>query len=379
MRDGRHMRVAIVSESYLPTINGVTASVVHVRDQLHRLGHQTVVIAPRVPSAPRQEPGVVRVASVPMPGYATFRVGLPDPAVARTLRGFEPDVVHLASPAALGAHAASCAQRMGLPTVAVFQTDLAGYAGQYRVGWAADAAWAWLRRVHRSADITLAPSTPTLFALHRNGFGRLALWGRGVDLDRFSPARLDDALRRRLAPHGEVLVGYVGRLAPEKGCEDLAALAGLHGARLVVVGDGPSAPRLRRLLPEAAFLGFLHGQDLARAYASLDVFVHTGRHETFGQTLQEALASGVPVIAPRVGGPVDIVRHGVNGLLVPPGDRTRLRGAVEAVVRDGRLCATLTDGARTSVQDRSWSAVVQQLVGHYRRVQRSVHGDEVAA
>src|SRR5439155_12689708 len=151
-----------------------------------------------------------------------------------------------------------------------------------------------------------------------------------VDTDLFNPARRSPALRAQLAPGGEMLVGYVGRLAPEKQVERLAALSGIPGVRPVIVGHGPSEPELRKLLPGAAFLGFRTGVELARAYASLDVFVHTGPHETFCQAVQEAMASGVPVVAPDSGGPRDLVHHGKTGYLL--GDvSSQLRPTVEAL------------------------------------------------
>jgi phosphatidylinositol alpha 1,6-mannosyltransferase len=207
---------------------------------------------------------------------------------------------------------------------------------------------------------------------------RVHQWGRGVDTRRFTPSRRDPDLRAELAPGGELLVGYVGRLAPEKQVDRLAVLHGLPGVRLVVVGDGPSAPRLRAALPGAAFLGFRGGDELARVYASLDVFVHTGPSETFCQAVQEALASGVPVVAPDAGGPRDLVLPGRTGFLVPPrpeGAGPAAVAAADAVLRetvlalgDPVLRRRLAAAARPSVLRRTWSAVCDELVAHYAEV-----------
>ncbi|HKT02752.1 MAG TPA: glycosyltransferase, partial [Rugosimonospora sp.] len=148
----------------------------------------------------------------------------------------------------------------------------------------------------------------------------------------------------------------------------LAPIAGLPGARLIVVGGGPAEPALRRALPGAVFLGMRHGAQLARIYASLDVFVHSGPFETFGQTIQEAAASGLPVIAPNTGGPVDLVEDGVTGYLVPPLQAEALAQAAAVLVNDPQLRARMGAAGRQAVLGRSWSAVCDELIGHYEAV-----------
>jgi phosphatidylinositol alpha 1,6-mannosyltransferase len=359
------VRVAIVTESFLPQVNGVSNTVRHVVDRLHATGHATMVVAPGRGDTEYGGAPVVRVRSVPLPGYASFPVALPDRAVAEALAGFRPDVVHLASPAVLGAAGLRAARRLGLPTVAVFQTDLAGFARHYRLR-ADPAVWAWVRRLHARADRTLAPSTPVAERLRALGVPRVHLWPRGVNLELFDPARRDQGLRRRLAPGGEVLVGYVGRVAAEKQVRRLIGLAEVPGIRLVVVGDGPERVALQRALPGAAFLGLRLGESLAEAFASLDVFVHTGEHETFCQTVQEAQASGVAAVAPASGGPVDLIDHGVSGLLYDPREPSGLRRAVVAAARDHAFREGLAAGGRARVADRTWARVVDDLVlRHY--------------
>lgn len=360
------VRVAIVAESFLPQVNGVTNSVLRVLEHLRRLGHPALVVAPGAGPDHHQGTPVVRVPAVDLPRVTSLPVGVPTRRVLTALTEFQPDVVHLASPFVLGARGLSAARRLGLPTVAVYQTDVAGFAASYGLGLGARAAWRWIRRLHGLADRTLAPSTWAADALRQHGVPRVHRWGRGVDVELFRPSRRSEALRAELAPHGELLVGYVGRLAPEKQVNRLAALAGLPGVRVVVVGDGPELPALRRELPTAAFLGFRSGTELAAAYASFDVFAHTGPHETFCQAVQEALASGVPVLAPDAGGPRDLVRHGQTGYLLPD-DPTALRDAVLRLT-DPDLRAEFGVAARRSVLSRTWPSVCQELIGHYASV-----------
>lgn len=366
------MRIAIVTESFLPDVNGVAHSVVRVAEQLVRRGHAPVVVAPE-PGAGASTPDlpypVVRVPSVPLPVYRSLRLSVSGRRVREVLVGHGAEVVHLACPYVLGARAGTVARQLGLPTVAVYQTDLPAYAASYRLrGWGEAAAWRWLRGVHNNADRTLAPSSASAAALHDHGVERVWLWGRGVDAERFDPAHRDGALRRELAPGGELLVGYVGRLAAEKRVDLLAGVAALPGVRLVVVGGGPAEGALRAALPGATFLGPRHGDELARLYASLDIFVHTGPFETFGQTLQEAAASGLPVVAPACGGPLDLVDDGVTGLLVEPQSGGALTGAVRRLAADPGLRAAMGAAGRLKVRGRSWSALTDELLGHYRAV-----------
>jgi phosphatidylinositol alpha 1,6-mannosyltransferase len=362
------VRVAIVTESFLPQVNGVTGSVLKVVEHLRADGHEALVVAPGPGPDRHGSVPVVRVPSAPLIGYAEQRLAYPTRRLAAALHAFRPDVVHLAAPAVLGAQAATVAQRAGLPAVAVYQTDLPGYAARY--GWrgASRAVWSWLRRVHEMAARTLAPSRHACAELVAHGFPDVARWPRGVDLERFHPRHRDVEFRRRLAPRGELLVGYVGRLAREKELDLLREVHAVPGVRLVVAGDGPQRAHLQRVLPRAEFLGMVHGTEVARVFASLDVFVHTGRHETFCQTAQEALASGVPVVAPAAGGLLDIVDPGVNGEFFVPGDGAHLGRLVDRLRQDAGTRCDLADRARASVAGRDWTTVGRDLVATYRAV-----------
>ncbi|GAB2930685.1 glycosyltransferase family 1 protein [Rhodococcus aerolatus] len=375
------MRIAVVAESFLPQVNGVSGSVVRVLEHLRHRGHDTLVVAPGVGEAAEHHgTPVVRVPAVDVPRVSSLPVGLPTPAVTTALADFDPDVVHLASPFVLGAGGQRAARRLGVPTVAVYQTDVAGFAASYGMGATTTrAAWRWTRRLHGQADRTLAPSTWAVEALTSRGVPRVHRWGRGVDTTRFAPAHRSDALHARLAPHGELLVGFVGRLAPEKHVERLALLAATPGVRLVVTGDGPERARLERLVPGAVFLGRQGGAELARTMASLDVAVHPGEHETFCQVVQEALASGVPVVAADAGGPRDLVAHGRTGFLVPVEDLERATVAAVLTLADPELRRSLGRAARRSVLRRTWPVLGDELLGHYRAVLGSADGLATAA
>ncbi|HHX84137.1 MAG TPA: glycosyltransferase family 1 protein [Actinomycetales bacterium] len=394
------MRVAIVTESFLPNVNGVTNSVLRVLEYARRHGHDCLVVAPSgtvgfwqgAAEAVKAHPlvsavapllgtpdslaverdhhlgyPVHRVTAVKVPMVSSLPVGAPSPSVYNALKAFGPDVVHLASPFVLGAAGAAAARALDVPCVAVYQTDVAGFSESYGAGVLAEAAWAWTRTLHASCARTLAPSTAAMEDLAAHGIPRLHRWGRGVDAVRFAPSRRSEALHSLWSPEGRPVVGFVGRLAPEKHVERLQALADRSGPggdlQLVVVGDGPERPALQRAMPHAIFTGELHGEQLAQAYATLDVFCHAGEFETFCQAIQEAQASGVPVVGPDQGGPRDLVQPGVNGVLLAP---ERYAAEVSAAV-DGLLADRdrYSRDARATVVGRTWDALCGQLFDHY--------------
>ncbi len=373
------MRVAVATESFLPQINGVTNSVLRVLEHLERNGDTALVMAPG-----RQGPSfyagaeVRRMAALPMPGYPDVQVSLRGTrGFSEVLAEFKPDVVHLASPFVLGPPVIRAANALGVPVVSVFQTDVASFARHYGFGVAERIAWRRIRSIHSACDRTLVPSHPTIAQLEQQGIPRLHYWPRGVDGERFHPRHRSSTWRKRMAPQGEVIVGFLGRLAHEKQVHNLAVLADVPGVSIVIVGDGPARADLERLLPQAHFLGFLGGTDLSEALASFDLLVHTGEHETFCQSVQEGLASGIPVVAPRSGGPIDLIAPSHTGWLYEPGNATDLRDKIRDLVGDEAKRKAMGVSARESVATRTWAGVCDRLMEHYsdaigRQVSREV-------
>ncbi|WP_163228284.1 glycosyltransferase [Bifidobacterium saimiriisciurei] len=398
--DGRPLCVLVVSESSLEQTNGVSNSVKHMLRRFADRGFDAQVISPQ----PAPESGSFegyRVDAVTSWPVQHFNVAIPmkSTVIEMIESGPRPDVIHVAAPISRLGHAALIAgDEMGVATVAVYQTDVAQYARRFarqtidgladgmapkHTGWlrkvgrsAGDAAEQIIAdriaKLHNKATLTLAPTDQARQRLESFGVdpSLIRLWGRGVDSRLFNPQRSESERVRRLhrkwSYDGAVtVVGYVGRLAPEKQVDRLSCLSGL-GIQLVIVGDGPCADYLHQRLPTAIFTGMLHGDELADAYAALDVFVHTGNQETFGQTIQEAMASRLPVIAPASGGPIDLVDSGRTGLLYSPQSDKALRACVQRMISDDVFRRRVADNGFRAIQGRTWPNVVDGLIDHYR-------------
>lgn len=371
-------------------MNGVTNSVLHVLAHLRRRGDEVTIIAPSgsildsnpldesLPDQPELCHGypVLRVPSLPLPEYPKVRVAAGFVMrIRHLLEQLQPDVVHIASPFVLGWRAIQAASALGLPTVSIYQTEVPTYAARYRIPWAEELLWNHVQRMHQSSTLTLVPSSFCKQQLRDRGIQRLKTWRRGVDVEQFSPERRCDQLRQQISGHApgtplsgqKKLIGFVGRLASEKQVEDLAILDNLPDARLVIIGNGPQEQSLRKVLPNAYFAGFQAGADLGKYVASLDVFVHPGEAETFCQTIQEAFAAAVPVVAVARGGPLDLVDPGRTGWLYEPGELDQLRAGVEHLVGDDAARSAFAAAAHRDVQGRTWEAISNQLIGHYAR------------
>jgi phosphatidylinositol alpha 1,6-mannosyltransferase len=343
------MRIALVSESFLPAVDGTTTTVKAVADRLIDAGHVVLLVA-MVPGLTSYRGS--RVARISPDGLSS--------RVRATLEEFRPDLVHVTSPGRIGRKALKHSRRMAVPTVVVQLSPVTGVTVDY-----------WRAKVAERADRMLV-STPWMTTeLEGLGVGS-DLWIPGVDSRAFTPKLRDpwlhDAWARAKSAGGpRVVVGYAGSLHRRHGVRRLPDLAELPGIRLVVVGEGPQRGWLEDRLPGARFTGPLETGDLTRALASMDVVVHPGTTETCCHVLREAAASGVPVAAPRAGGARHVVRHLETGLLFDPGDRHGLRDAVAALAAD-RHRSLLGGRARELAQGRDWrTAVDELLLDHYPR------------
>lgn len=372
------MRVALIAETFLPDVNGVAATVCRILEQLQTAGHPALLFAPAGSPPTYAGAEVVALRGAAFPLYPSVRMTPPQLGITRRLRDFHPDVLHVIGPVLVGALGPSIGRALGIPVVSSYHTHLGDYTHHYGIGFLGGGVNAYLRWIHNRTSVTLCPSTDTINLLRARGFERLAWWGRGVDTDRFTPDHRNRAWREALGIQpDEVVILYVGRLAAEKRLDVIAeALPSLKRARLVLVGDGPARPALERRfrgLP-AHFTGFKRGRELSEAYASADVFVFPSDTDTFGQVVQEAMASGLPVVGARAGGTLDLVADGETGLLFTPNNAPELAARLRQLVGNPELRRMMGQAGRRAAERRSWPAVIDELVGHYRRAL-----DEVAS
>jgi phosphatidylinositol alpha 1,6-mannosyltransferase len=367
------MRVAVVTESFLPNINGVTNSVLRVLEHLAASGDQALVIAPSSENMPTEYAGhpVKAVPVIPTQNFLPtgMPMGLPQKRIQHLLDGFSPDVIHLASPFALGSYANKMAKKLDIPTVSIYQTDLGGFAKQYGFGIAQSSLQKILYKIHSQTDRTLAPSTSACLDLHLAGVPEVYLWRRGVNTELFNPSKRSATLRDtwKNGDQSKIIVGFVGRLAQEKRVSDLKVLQSNPNIQLVIVGDGPHRRKLEQQLPAALFLGFKNGEELAQIYASFDLFIHPGPNETFCQAVQEGLASGIPAIVPRTGGPADLVAHGRTGYVIDINDASQLNRTVN-LHHERSDRKQMRIAARDSVSMRTWARINSELKNHYQQV-----------
>jgi glycosyltransferase involved in cell wall biosynthesis len=378
------MRVTLVTETYFPQVNGVSRTLGQLVRHLTEAGDSVQLVLPDYGAGPEHEP-IHRVRSISLPFYKELHLPLPPFGAAhRAIDRFRPDLIHIATEATLGLSALRHAYRRAIPVVSSFHTNFDQYSHHYGVGWARGTIWRYLRWFHNRTRETYVPSRPTISALEAKWFERLVLWPRGVDGRLFRPGRPGrDAVRRALGfGPDEVVIGYVGRIAVEKNVTFLAdalarVAAGRPGARFLFVGDGPARADVeRRMGPQARFVGYRSGDDLADHYAAADLFAFSSVTETFGNVVLEALASGLPVVALRAGGIGDIVQPGVNGLLLDPeATPETFAQAVSTLLDDADLRRRYAESARAYALSQSWDAIMEALRERYLHVigQESPH------
>ena len=365
------MKIAIVTETFLPSVDGVVTRLRHAVERFTELGHEVMVIAPELGVSEHHGARVVGVKPVTLPFYKHRRFTLPHPTVDGIIRGFHPDVVHAAQPLLLASSGAYAAHRQRIPLVASYHTHIPRYLDLYRAwSWGKRPVWWQIRRNHALADINIATSETMKAELADQGIHNLHVVRRGVDTRTFHPRFASAAMRERLTqghPDKKLLV-FVGRLAAEKEIHRLRPMMGRRDdVALAIVGDGPYRRELEQIFAGTAtlFPGFMEGEELASAFASADAFAFPSVTETLGLVILEGMASGLPVVAARSGPTMEQVTDGVNGLIFEPGDEASLDRALTRL-GDDQLRGRIREAARAEAEKFSWDSASDDLLRYYQ-------------
>ena len=370
----RRLRVALVAGSYHTVKDGVTLTLNRLVGFLKRQGVRALVFAPDGPAAFAHEGRVAPIPSIPVPLRPEYRLALGLPGKARRrLEAFAPDVIHLATPDLLGHDALRLGHSLGRPIVGSYHTRYETYLEHYGLGFLAPEAGRRIRRFYEGCREVYVPSDSMADALRASGAAcDIRLWSRGVDAQRFNPARRSDAWR---AGHGfgpdELVIAFVGRLVREKRLATYAeALCRLRAeglnCRALVVGEGPDRAWLERQLPpHAVFTGFLDGERLACAYASSDLFFFPSDTETFGAVTLEAMASGLPTLCADATGSRSLVDPGVTGFLERADDAAAFASRARLLADDASLRRRMGEAARARSLTFSWDEAMNAILDRY--------------
>lgn len=368
------MRIAYFTESSLPHVDGVSLTLARLFETLEKQGIEFRVFSPFRPGpSVSWSARVYKLASIAFPLYRAYRVSLPGLGTARReLTSFRPDLIHVASPTLMGRWAKRRARELEVPAVATYHTAFVSYFRYYRVRRLESLGWRILRDFYSGFAAVYAPTPTAADELRAHGIGNISSWSRGVDSQLFSPARRSPSLREeRGIPPERPVVLFVSRLVREKDLDDLVAADAILRERgrdyaLALVGDGPLRRELERRLPHASFAGARSGVELARWYASADLFVFPSTTETFGNVVLEAQASGLPAIVSDRGGPQDVIADGETGFVFAGNDAAALADRIESLLLDPVLRRRMAQAARRRALQFDWQQVNGALLERYR-------------
>ncbi len=368
------MRIAFFTDTFYPQINGVSNTLQALSRYLTQRGIEHLFFIPesKTEAGDAGDYPVAAFPSVPFALYPQVRLALTTPgAIRRRLQAFRPDVVHIVTEFSMGLAGLRAARQLGLPLAMSYHTNFDQYLSHYNLELLEEPLWQYLRWFHSFAQVNLCPSQNTLQKLTFRKINHLAVWSRGIDRSRFSPAFASLPLRQSLGAENRLLYLYVGRISAEKGIDVYAQSIRLFNekhagkARFVFTGDGPYLETLRAMaLQHTVCTGALHGRALGEMYASCDVFVFPSDNETFGNVMLEAMASGAPGICADAGGLKDFTAHGENAYVCRPRDAAALADAMEAMM-DERLRGRIRAGALQTANERGWDRIFDDLLRRY--------------
>lgn len=369
------MKVAVFTDTFLPQVNGVARTIGRLADALTKQDIPCMVLAPDTGLSENSNYPIYTVPGLDLPLYRECKIALPSYSeICSRLAFFQPDIVHLATEFSMGLAGLKYASSANLPVVSSYTTNFPQYLSYYKLGLFSPWAWKYLRWFHNQCHRNYCPSHSTLHLLEKNDIHNLAIWGRGIDTTLYNPDKYDAAFRTSVGAADKTLLLYVGRLAAEKDLDILMeSLTQLNkndsGYHLIITGDGPLGDQLKQNAPaNVTFTGYLQGEDLAKAYASSDIFVFPSTTETFGNVILEAMASGLPVVAPSSGGIKENLVDRYNGLSCRPRSVKDMVLAIRELKKNQTLRHTLAAQARAYSLTKSWDEIFRGLINSYQEV-----------
>jgi glycosyltransferase involved in cell wall biosynthesis len=366
------LRIAVVTETWPPEVNGVAMTLAKLVQGLSHRNHDVQLIRPRQTKSesPLNDASLeeVLMRGMPIPRYPELKLGLPSKkTLVKTWTLRRPDVVHIATEGPLGWSALQAAKVLKLPVTSDFRTNFQSYSKHYGVGWLRKPIVAYLRKFHNATACTMVPTRELMRTLSENGFANLKVVSRGVDTKLFNISKRDTSLRSswEATDNTKVLIS-VGRMAPEKNLDQVLKTYEVlkfkgQSFKLVMVGDGPLKEQFQKRYPEIIFPGMLSQSNLAAYYASSDLFIFPSQTETFGNVTLEALASGIPVLAFDCAAARDWVQTGVNGWLVAENNPEGFAAQAMAVLNTKGLLDQITKSTRQQVVHLDWDQIAEQV------------------
>jgi len=378
------MRIAIITENFLPKLDGVTRTLARLLEYLQENQHQALLLGPDSGMEHYAGADIVGTAGVPLPFYPELKFNFFRPLFMRRLIDFDPDIIHLVDPIFLGTVGLGTAKLMKKPVVSSFHTNVPAYCGYFGFPQLTKPMWSYYRALHSQCALTFCPSPSMAAMLQKHGFQNLRIWSRGVDTSLFRPERRNQELRDSWLTGRDrsvniTVILYVGRVSWEKNLRLLTqAYKGMdhEHCHLVIVGDGPALKEVQHEVASlpVTFTGYLKGEQLARAYASADIFAFPSTTETFGQVVLEAMASGLPVVGIYAEGVCDLVQHERTGLLLDADgldEDAQAHGYLthlQRLVHNAPERLAMGQAALKAASQRSWSEAMASLLDGYRDV-----------
>lgn len=366
------MRVLIYAGTFVKDQDGVARATYQLVETLLEQNIQVLVAAPKI--TPQKRPGlrIYSLPSIPCFFYKDYHLTLPNAKIIQLIKGFKPDIIHIATPDMVGLQILQFAKIAHIPVVSIHHTDFANYLSYYRMGFLKEFAWDLLTRYYNFTERTFAPTEEVQHILELRGVKHVDIWSRGIDRTQFHIKYRSQALRRKWNAQGKKVILYAGRFVWYKDLDVFCKVYemfqdnGDNDTVFVFVGSGPIEKYLRKKCPKAIFMGYLHGNALATAFASGDIFLFPSTTETFGQVIQEALSSGLPAVVSNEGGCKEIIQYSGGGMVAKAKDAESFYYAVKDLVQNSDLYRKLQRNGLDYAKKRTWRKINSELIRKYR-------------